>query len=376
MKKFGFGTMRLPRLDAKNPGSINLELYKEMVDAFMEGGFTYFDTAWMYCDFKSEEATKEALVKRYPRDAYTLTDKLHPFFLETKEDRDRILNTQLERTGAGYFDYYLLHDINSAVLGTFERLDCFNWIQEKKAQGIVKHIGFSCHDNAAFVDKILTEHPELEFVQLQVNYLDWDSDAIESRKCCEVAAKHGKKVIVMEPVKGGTLAVLPEHVQKIYDAEKKYDESAAAFAIRFAASNDNVMMVLSGMNSMEQLKENMRIMDDFKPLSEEEKALAKKLADAINSNLAIPCTGCGYCMSDCPQKIDIPQYFNLYNADLQEIEEKVSLWSPQQDYYNNVKAIGSSPADCLECGKCEELCPQHLEIRELLKTVRKRFENV
>lgn len=375
MKKFGFGLMRLPRLDAADAGSIDLELFKKMVDAFMEKGFTYFDTAWMYCNFKSEEFTKEALVKRYPREAFTLTDKLPPFFMKTAEDRDRILNVQLERTGAGYFDYYLLHDINSASLEIFEKLDCFNWIQEKKEQGIVKHIGFSCHDNAAFVDKVLTAHPEMEFVQLQVNYLDWESNAIESRKCCEVAAAHGKPVIVMEPVKGGTLAQLPERAQKIYDENKKFDESAAAFAIRFTASVDNVMMVLSGMNSMEQLNENMKIMDDFVPLDDEEMALAAKLADAINSELAIPCTGCAYCVSDCPQKIDIPQFFSLYNADMQEAAEKVALWSPQEDYYNNIKVTGASPADCLECGRCEELCPQHLEIRELLKTVRARFEH-
>lgn len=213
-KKLGFGLMRLPALDPDDPAKIDIEQTKKMVDIFLERGFTYFDTAWMYCGFASENATKEALVKRHPRDSFTLTTKLHAGFIETKEDRDRIFNEQLRKTGVEYFDYYLLHDINTHSIETYEKLDCFNWIIEKKKQGLVKTIGFSFHDGPELLDKVLTEHPEFELVQLQINYLDWDSEGVQSRKCYEIATKHHKPVIVMEPVKGGTLANVPEEVEK------------------------------------------------------------------------------------------------------------------------------------------------------------------
>ena len=370
-KKLGFGLMRLPLTDPNDGASVDVELLKTMVDAFLEKGFTYFDTAWMYCGFQSECAIREALVKRHPRDSYTLADKLHAGFLKTKEDRERIFQEQLKKTGVDYFDYYLLHDVGTDHYKTYQELDCFRWLEEKKAQGLARHIGFSYHDNAELLDRVLTEHPEVEFVQLQLNYLDWDSEGVQSRKCYETAVKHGKPVIVMEPVKGGTLARVPESVEKMF-REARPEMSIPSWAIRFAASLEHVMVVLSGMSNMEQLLDNTDYMSDFQPLSAQEQALVKKAVDAINSTIAIPCTGCSYCTEGCPQRIAIPKYFSLYNADLQEIKEK--SWRPQGEYYTRLTMNFGKASDCLECGQCEQVCPQHLPIIRHLKDVAARFE--
>lgn len=370
-KKLGFGLMRLPSLDKNDASKIDIEQTKNMVDTFIERGFTYFDTAWMYCGFASENAAKEALVSRYPRDKYTLATKLHAGFLKTKEDRDRIFNEQLRKTGVSYFDYYLLHDINTHSIEVYNELDCFTWIMDKKKQGLVKNIGFSFHDGPELLDKVLTEHPEFEFVQLQINYLDWNSAGVRSRECYEVAVKHHKPVIVMEPVKGGTLAKVPEQVETMF---KDYapDMSIPSWAIRFAASLDNVMLVLSGMSSMEQLLDNTDYMSELKVLNDDEYALIDKAVDIINSTIAIPCTGCAYCVDGCPMKIAIPKYFSLYNADLQEVEEKG--WTPQGEYYNNLTKTFGKASECIGCGQCVGVCPQHLPIIEHLQDVAKHFE--
>lgn len=372
-KKLGFGLMRLPLTDKTDAGAIDVEQVKRMVDTFLERGFTYFDTAWMYCGFHSEQVAKTALVDRHPRDSYTLATKLHAGFINSLEDRDKIFNAQLEKTGVTYFDYYLLHGIEAAMLPKYEQFDCFQWLLDKKAKGLVKHAGFSFHDSARLLDEILTKHPEMEFVQLQINYLDWESEWIQARKCYEVAVKHGKPVIVMEPVKGGTLAKVPEEAEKLF-RESAPHMSVPSWAIRFAASLDNVMMVLSGMSSLEQLEDNLSYMEHFQPLTAEEKKLTGKVADIINAQIAVPCTGCSYCTEGCPQKIAIPQYFSLYNEDMREnLEEKG--WTINFTQYEILTGKFGKAKDCVECGQCESVCPQHLPIMEKLKDVSAHFDH-
>ena len=287
MKKLGFGLMRLPQTDPNRAAAVDMEQLKQMVDLFMAKGFTYFDTAIMYNGFASQKVAKEAIVDRYPRDSFTLATKLHNGFFNSFEDRDRVFGEQLEQIGAGYFDYYLLHGIEAGSYPKYEQYDCFSWLLEKKAQGLVKHAGFSFHDTPELLDEILTKHPEMEFVQMQLNYLDWESEWIQSRAVYETATKHGKPVIVMEPVKGGTLARVPAEAEKLMKAAEP-DLSIPSWAIRFAASQENVMMVLSGMSTLEQMEDNTGYMEDFKPLTPEEIALTHKAAALINAQIAVP----------------------------------------------------------------------------------------
>lgn len=372
-KKLGFGLMRLPVNDSSNAADVDVEQVKQMVDLFMEKGFTYFDTAWMYNGFASENVAREALVSRYPRESFTLATKLHAGFFNSLEDRDKVFNAQLEKTGAGYFDYYLLHGIEAAMYPKYEEFDCFNWLLEKKAQGLVKHAGFSFHDTPELLDEILTKHPEMEFVQIQLNYLDWESEWIQSRAVYETAVKHNKPVIVMEPVKGGTLAKVPADVEQMFKSADP-EKSVPSWAIRFAASQPGVMVVLSGMSNLEQMEDNLSYMENFTPLTEEEKALCFKAADMINSKITVPCTGCSYCTEGCPMHISIPQYFSIYNEDMREdLEEKG--WTINFTNYQILNQTFGKASDCIQCGQCEGVCPQHLPIIQYLQDVAKHYEH-
>ena len=373
-KKLGFGMMRMPLIDNTNAADVDVEQVSKMVDKFIERGFTYFDTAWMYNGFNSENVVKKALVERHPRESFTLATKLHAGFIDSKEDRDKIFNEQLQKTGAGYFDYYLIHGIEAGMIQKYEDLDCFSWILDKKEKGLVRHAGFSFHDTPELLDEILTKHHEMEFVQLQINYLDWESEWVQSRACYEVAVKHGKPIIVMEPVKGGTLANLPEEAEKLFK-DCNPEMSIPSWAVRFAASLENVMVVLSGMSSLEQMDNNTSYMKDFKPLSDEEKEKCFKAAEIINRQIAIPCTACSYCTEGCPMKIAIPKYFSLYNENMRE-DMAQKGWTVNFTNYGNLVNSGFGKAsDCIACGQCEGVCPQHLPIIENLKKVAAHFEN-
>lgn len=370
MKKLAFGLMRLPQFDENDATSIDIERVKGMADTFMERGFTYFDTAAPYHGKHSEIAFREAVVKRYPRESYIVADKLTLGMIDKAEDMQSFFDGQMERTGLDYIDIYLLHALGKESYAKAQNFKAFEFAAQKKAEGKVKHVGFSFHDSAEVLDQILTEHPEVEYVQLQLNYLDWEDDNVQSRKCYEVAVKHGKKVLVMEPVKGGSLAVVSPAVEKLF---KDYnpDASPASWAVRFCASLEQVVMVLSGMSTEEQVEDNTSYMQDFVPLNAEEMAIVEKAAEMIRNDIAIPCTGCSYCVEDCPQNIAIPDYFKIYNR-FKQLQGTTAMWD-RQNYAKKAKERGKA-SDCIECGLCEGHCPQHLEIRKFLKDVAEVLE--
>ena len=370
MKKLGFGLMRLPQTDVSDYENIDLEMVKRMADVFLAEGFTYFDTAYPYHSGNSETAFREAVVKRYPREAFTIADKMPVFQIKSEDELQKIFDEQLERCGVDYFDYYLLHALGKSTYEVSEKLHVFEFVAEKKAEGKVKMMGLSYHDSPELLDTILSAHPEMEFVQLQLNYMDWDDQSIRSRECYEVATQHGKPVIVMEPIKGGSLVNIPEQAEKLFKAAAP-DLSIASWAIRFAASHENVMMVLSGMSNEEQLLDNMSYMKDFNPLSEAEQATVVEATEIIRQSIAIPCTGCRYCVDGCPEEIAIPGYFALIN-NIERFGKSQRMIS--KVYYENLTQSHGKASDCIECGQCEEHCPQHLSIIDYLKDVAIAFE--
>ena len=372
-KSLGFGLMRLPMAE----GKVDISLCCEMAARFMEAGGTYFDTALMYCGEQSESAVKEIVTHRYPRDTFTVATKLHAGFFNSLEDRDTVFNAQLERMGVAYFDYYLIHAIDRNCYEKYTRLDCFEWLKEKKAQGLVKHIGFSFHDSADFLEQVLTEHPEMEFVQLQLNYLDWDSDDVQSRLCYETARRHDKPIIVMEPVKGGTLATLPPVAEELMKAAHP-DWTPASWALRFVMELPGVMTVLSGMSNREQMLDNIATAADPVLLSEADHAIIRQVTAILRGQTSIPCTGCAYCVTDCPMNIPIPRCFSIYNEDQQIYggagkDWDSSVWTPASTYYDNLVKDNNGAAACIGCGACAAHCPQHLDIPALLKDVAGRF---
>ena len=361
-KNFGFGYMRLPMKD----GEVDIEQTSRMVDTFLDAGFNYFDTAHGYLQGKSEQAIKTCLTSRYPRDRFILTDKLTMAYFKKEEDIRLFFESQLEICGVDYFDFYLMHAQSAEIFKHFKACRAYETAFELKKEGKIRHVGISFHDRAEVLDEILHEYPQIEVVQIQLNYVDFDDPAVQSRKCYEVCRKHAKPVIVMEPVKGGNLVKLPDAAKKVF--EDLHGGSPASYAIRFAAGFPGILMVLSGMSDLEQMKDNIGFMQNFQPLNDAEMEAVHKVQDIFRSMHLIACTACRYCTDGCPQHISIPDLFAAMNT-----KKLYNDWGA--DYYYRLHTASHGKAsDCVRCGACEQVCPQHLPIRELLEQVAAEFE--
>lgn len=360
--KFGFGCLRLPM----NGNEVNRNAFSEMIDTFMQAGFNYFDTAQTYIDGKSEAALHECLVERYPRESFVLTDKLSNSLFETEEDILPFFESQLKACGVEYFDFYFFHGLNSQYMPKFRKTHAFEIVNELKSQGKIRGIGMSFHDTPEVLDAILTELPQIEVVQIQFNYLDYDDPAIRSGECLDICRKHGKPVMVMEPIRGGNLVNLPKEAKEIFRAA---DASPAEYALRYAAGFDGIIAVLSGMSTNEQVIENTRIFQKAAPLNQEDTELLEKVRSVLRSCGLIPCTSCRYCVSGCPKNLSIPDLIACYNYKTVHND-----WLAPH-YYNKVHAPhGRKASDCIGCGRCEEICPQHLPIKALMQKIRSAFE--
>ena len=361
--KLGFGLMRLPKLP---DGSIDIPQTSEMVDKFLEAGGTYFDTAYVYDNGGSETAIRKALIERYPRDRYTLCTKLNAWIqCHDEESAKQQFYISLERTGAGYFDYYLLHALQRNNYRKYDEYHIWDFVREQKEKGLVKYFGFSFHADPALLDELLTAHPEVDFIQLQINYADWDNPGVASRECYEIARKHGKSITVMEPVKGGALANPPQNIQKIFKSANP-NVSMASWAIRYVASMDGIITVLSGMSNLAQMEDNLSYMRDFQPLSAAEQEVIHAVQAELKKDHSIKCTACHYCTEGCPMGIAIPEIFAVKNSEA----IKKSRDGGRQAYAIATQGKGKA-SECVECGQCENACPQHLEIISLLKECRK-----
>lgn len=367
---FGFGCMRLPTLQADVQDSFDYEKNEQLFDAFLEKGFTYFDTAYTYHGYHAEEAVRKALVERHPRDSFQLVTKMPLRDFQDEADMERIFNEQLAHCGVEYFDFYLLHNMGTNVYEKCKKYHAFDFVAEKKAEGKIRQVGMSFHDTPELLDEILAQFGDkLDFVQLQINYVDWEQPNVQSRRCLEVAKKYGKPVTVMEPCKGGTLVNLPQEAENLL-RQARSQNSNASWALRFAASQDGVTRVLSGMNSLEQVVDNCAAFQNFEPITAQDEAVIEKVRQIIEANTPIPCTGCAYCTHGCPKNIAIPQYFALYNS----VSRTTGSFSSQNVYYNNISLKHGKASDCIGCGQCERACPQHIEITRHLKEISEKFD--
>lgn len=361
--RLGFGCMRMPTVDKE----VDLAAFCRMVDLFMEAGFNYFDTARGYLGEKSEGAVREAVVKRYPRESFVLTNKLSTPYFHSQEEIRPYFESQLKECGVEYFDFYLMHAQEKKLYDKYRACKAYETALELKAEGKIRHFGISFHDSAALLEQILTDYPQIEVVQLQFNYADLEDSSVQSAACYEVCRKYGKPVIVMEPVKGGSLANLPPEAQGILDGLGR-NYSAAAYALRFAAGYEDIIMVLSGMASEDMVRENTSLFSPYVPLDEEEQEAIRQVRGVFRKQGLIPCTSCRYCVSECPQQIAIPDLFACFNG-----KTVWNTWSSSY-YYKVHTHTGGKASDCIECGACEDICPQHLPIRKLLKDVAKEFD--
>ncbi|MDR1019991.1 MAG: aldo/keto reductase [Synergistaceae bacterium] len=366
IKKLGFGFMRLPMIG----NDVDIEQTKEMVDVFMSRGFSYFDSSWAYIDGKSEEAMKTAIVDRYPRESFQIATKCPVFVVKTAEEAKNMIWTSLKRIGADYVDYYLLHNLGGSRTKSFDDFGMWDYVKELKERGVARHIGFSIHDTAQALNKLLTEHPEMDFVQFQLNYDDWENPAIQARMCHEAAMRHKKPIVVMEPLKGGLLTNPPPGVRAAFE-DAGPDVSLASWGLRYAASHENIITVLSGMSTIGQMRDNVSCMADFQPLDQDELRVIEKAREAIGKISHIPCTACQYCVEGCPRGIAIPKVFGAYNRKLVYDD----LPAARLQYAVEV-LIGGRASDCVVCGKCEQVCPQHIGIIENLKVIGQELDGL